>query len=69
MQVVTDPQKADVVFTDRIGAAFEEHLNELYGQQGETGRERSLSSAPQADRMRFRTAAALIFLVDRKRAT
>jgi hypothetical protein len=30
MQVVTDPQKADVVMTDRIGAGFEERWNELY---------------------------------------
>ncbi len=29
-QVVTDPKLADAVFTDRIGAAFEEKLEDLY---------------------------------------
>ena len=32
LQVVTDPQKADLVFTDQIGAGFEEKLNSLYGE-------------------------------------
>lgn len=30
MQVVTDPQKADAVFTDRIGEGFEQKMTELY---------------------------------------
>jgi hypothetical protein len=30
MQVVTDPQKADVVMTDRIGSGFEERWKELF---------------------------------------
>ncbi len=29
-QVVADPKKADAVFTDRLGEAFEQRLNELY---------------------------------------
>ncbi len=29
-QVVTDPQKADAVFTDRIGASLEESMHELF---------------------------------------
>lgn len=29
-QVVTDPQKADAIFTDRIGEPFEKKLDELY---------------------------------------
>src|SRR5579871_6614586 len=29
-QVVTDPKLADAVFTDRIGSAFEERLDDLY---------------------------------------
>ena len=28
--MVTDPQKADAVLTDRIGTGFEQKLNELY---------------------------------------
>ena len=30
LQVVTDPKRADAIFTDRIGAAFEEKLAELF---------------------------------------
>jgi hypothetical protein len=29
-RVVTDPQKADAVFTDRLGDAFEDRFNELF---------------------------------------
>jgi hypothetical protein len=29
-QVVTDPQKADAIFTDRIGSNFEQTLKDLY---------------------------------------
>lgn len=29
-QVVTDPAKADAIFTDKIGQGFEEKMNELY---------------------------------------
>jgi hypothetical protein len=29
-QVVTDPQKADAIFTERVGESFESKLNELY---------------------------------------
>ncbi len=31
MQVVTDPQKADAVFTDHVGEAFEKSMDELFG--------------------------------------
>ena len=31
LQVVTDPQKADAIFTDRLGEGFEAKLDELYG--------------------------------------
>ncbi len=30
LQVVTDPEKADAVLTDRLGLGFEERLKELY---------------------------------------
>ncbi len=36
MQVVADPKKADAVFTDRIGTAFEQSLDELYGEKSKT---------------------------------
>lgn len=31
LQVVTDPKKADAVFTDRIGHSFEQQFDNLYG--------------------------------------
>jgi hypothetical protein len=31
LQVVTDPQKADAIFTDGIGARLEDSLTQLYG--------------------------------------
>src|SRR5947209_10650929 len=30
LQVVSDPQRADAVFTDHLGQSFEEKLNQLY---------------------------------------
>jgi hypothetical protein len=35
LQVVTDPQKADVVFTDHLGESFEQSLVDLYGGKGD----------------------------------
>lgn len=31
IQVVTDPRKADAVFTDHVGESFEKSMDELYG--------------------------------------
>src|SRR5450631_715542 len=31
IQVVTDPHKADAVFTDHVGEAFEKSLDDLFG--------------------------------------
>ena len=31
IQVVADPQKADAVFTDHVGEAFEKSMDDLYG--------------------------------------
>jgi hypothetical protein len=33
LQVVTDPQKADAVFTDHLGETFEQSLADLYGNK------------------------------------
>src|SRR5206468_5543117 len=39
LQVVTDPQKADAVFTDHLGESFEQTLADLYAQKtGEKGK-------------------------------
>lgn len=59
MQVVTDPKKADTVLTDKIGAAFEEKLDELYGHAAKDDNgQRALQSVTRGH--------GAIFLVDRK---
>jgi len=65
MQVVTDPQKAELVFTDRIGAAFEDQLDELYKEKPKPdatdawGSSRPIASPITRNR-------GTVFLVDRK---
>jgi hypothetical protein len=66
MQVVTDPLKADVVFTDRIGAAFEEHLSEIYGQKLKSEEKDSLTSSPKPMDIAISHGRGLIFMVDRR---
>jgi hypothetical protein len=66
MQVVTDPLKADVVLTDRIGAAFEEHLNEIYGEKPKTDEKNSLTSSPKPMDIAISHGRGLIFMVDRR---
>ena len=68
LQVVTDPQKADAVLTDRIGAAFEQKLDELYNtapkkdtQDGGLGDTTSKPTMQPLSR-----GKGAIFLVDRK---
>jgi hypothetical protein len=61
MQVVTDPQKADAIFTDRIGLSFEQKLDELYGAQ-DKGKDAKVTGM-QVGSSKGRGA---IFLVDRK---
>jgi hypothetical protein len=68
LQVVTDPQKADAVLTDRIGTAFEQKLDELYspttrketqdGAFGDTGNRPTMQPLSRGK--------GAIFLVDRK---
>jgi hypothetical protein len=70
MQVVTDPLKADVVFTDAIGRAFEGKLDELYGQKSKSDdkdskdNKDSMNSSPRISPASRGKGA--IFLVDRK---
>ncbi|MGH9558015.1 MAG: hypothetical protein ACRD30_02160 [Bryobacteraceae bacterium] len=63
VQVVADPQKADAILTDHIGAGFEKKLDEIYGPKPKT-------EDQDAD---FRGTSSLesrgkgtVFLVDRK---
>ncbi len=61
LTVVTDPKKADAVITDKIGHAFEQKLDELYGHM--SGKE-DPNERPAANPVSRGHGA--IFLVDRK---
>ncbi len=59
MQVVTDPQKADAILTDKIGKSFEEAVNDLYGDKK---KDENQQTAMQP----VTRGHGAIFLVDRK---
>ena len=65
VQVVTDPDKADAVFTDRIGSNFEQSLTDLYGAKakdnGSKGDDLEKSTMQPLSR-----GKGSLFLVDRK---
>jgi hypothetical protein len=70
-RVVTDPNLADAVFTDRIGESFEERLVELFPEDhpktAEEKKEDENSWANQKVRSAsFSRGKGTIFLVDRK---
>jgi len=67
LQVVTDPKAADALFTDRIGAAFEKQVEDLYAPPKEEDPESGKMGAEQPPVRPFAGGAAkgTIFLVDR----
>ncbi len=73
LQVVTDPEKADVLFTDRIGTGFEAALKELYPPPTEPVKEEAKDQQanafpaykPPAMKPLSRSRGA-VFLIDRK---
>jgi hypothetical protein len=67
LQVVTDPQKADAVLTDRIGANFEEKLDELYKTKPAKGdKDGQTQDSPSPTMQAMSRGKGAIFLVDRK---
>jgi hypothetical protein len=65
LQVVTDPQKADAIFTDRIGSGLEETLADLFNDKPkEKSKDEFGSNKPNAPPITRGRGA--IFLVDRK---
>ena len=75
VQVVTDAQKADAILTDRIGAGFEQKLDELYRDKSkkDTAKDSSKDSSGsvQEDNAKpvmqpLSRSKGTIFLVDRK---
>ena len=67
LQVVTDPQKADGVLTDHVGASFEAKLDELYGNLHAVKDDKDpLSDFGRPVSQPLARARGAIFLVDRK---
>jgi hypothetical protein len=64
MQVVTDPQKADLVFTDRIGVSFEQKLDELYGAKPKVEDKDSAFGSQKTFGAPLAHGRGLMFLVD-----
>jgi len=65
LQVVTDPQKADGLLTDRIGTAFEQKLNEIYGPKVKD-KDADTDDSSRPTMSPLSRAKGAIFLVDRK---
>ena len=65
LQVVTDPEKADAVMSDHIGAGLEDKLQSMYGatKHESSEKEKSFASVPMQGTARSKGA---IFLIDRK---
>ena len=66
LQVVTDPQKADAIFTDRIGANFEQSLVELYEPPKPKTDEKAEDIYQRPAMQPLSRGKGNIFLVDRK---
>ena len=69
VQVVTDPQKADAVITDSVGAGFEEKFDELYTKdKAAVKNDKGSADTQEFSRGRVGGARArgTIFVVDRK---
>src|SRR5260370_39226599 len=76
-QVVTDPQKADAVITDRIGEAFQAKLDEVYPppvppkpvkdeKSAKDDKKDDLSAGKLTRQSSFNTGKGNFFIVDRR---
>ena len=63
LQVVTDPEKADAIFTDRIGANLEQSLNDLYAPKQ---KEEKIGDFARPTMQPLSRGKGSIFLVGRK---
>ena len=69
LQVVTDPQKADAIFTDRIGANFEQTLKDLYApkvKKADTLADAAADDSSRATMQPLSRSRGSLFLVDRQ---
>jgi hypothetical protein len=69
LQVVTDPQRADAILTDRIGVNFEQSLEELYAPPKPEAEKREDSTYQRPAMQPLSRGKGNIFLVDRKTHT
>ncbi len=69
-QVVTDPQRADAIFTDKIGQGFEDKMTQLYPpaevSDEEKEKDKDMISKPGQRFGSFSRGHGTVFLVDRK---
>lgn len=65
LQVVTDPLKADAIFTDHLGETFEKSLDDLFGAVPKT-RDGKAGDEPFARLGGTQHSRGTFFLVDRK---
>lgn len=73
LQVVTDPQKADAIITDRIGEGFEQKLGDLYPEEkadaedaAEDKSNKDAIGKPYQRSNSFSRGRGTVFLVDKK---
>lgn len=66
LQVVTDPQRADVVLSDRIGAAFQQSLEELYAPKHTEAEKQGDGEYTRPVMQPLSRGKGNVFLVDRK---
>jgi hypothetical protein len=66
IQVVTDPQKADAIFTDRIGSNFEQSLQDMYGEKKKSDGKLSSDDFSKPTSSPGSRGKGSLFLVDRQ---
>jgi hypothetical protein len=66
IQVVTDPQKADAIFTDRIGANFEQSMQDMYGEKKKSDGKLSSDDFAKPTSQPGSRGKGSLFLVDRQ---
>ena len=75
LQVVTDPQKADAIFTDKIGQPFQDKMDELYPPpeqpkaEGDSDEKKDPWGQPIQKLGSISKGRGTIFLVDRQNRT
>jgi hypothetical protein len=65
-RVVTDPKLADAVFTDQLGAGFEQKLVDLYPPESKNSDKADKNDKPVSHISTFGRGRGTIFLVDLK---